>query len=88
VRAGVYLRSPAQGWERRERAFPANRKVGAMMSATKALLRRIVNDEAALETVEYAIITGLVVGGCVMVIAAIGVWVKSQYQGFESQVGA
>ncbi len=45
------------------------------------------NDEG-LETVEYAIIVGLVVGGLILVIAAIGVWVRTQYTTLQTDVGA
>ena len=36
-------------------------------------------DDRGLETVEYAIITGLIVAGTIAAIAAIGVWVNTQF---------
>jgi Flp pilus assembly pilin Flp len=41
--------------------------------------RRFLSDERGLETVEYAIIAGLVVSGLVAVIVAIGEWTKGRY---------
>lgn len=59
------------------------------MSPKKAmLLKRIVADEKGLETVEYAIITGLIVAACVTVLAAIGVWVRARYDGLGTNIGA
>jgi Flp pilus assembly pilin Flp len=37
---------------------------------------RFLSDERALETVEYAIIAGLIVSGLVVIILAIGNWVS------------
>ena len=51
-------------------------------------LKNIVADEKGLETVEYAIITGLVVAGVVTVIASIGTWVKTQFTSLKTNVGA
>jgi Flp pilus assembly pilin Flp len=50
-------------------------------------IRRLVSDERGLETVEYAIITGLVVVGLIASISAIGVWVKSQFTTLEGEMG-
>jgi Flp pilus assembly pilin Flp len=52
------------------------------------LAKRFLHDERGLETVEYAIIAGLVVSGLVAVIAAIGTWVKSQFDTLKTNVGA
>jgi Flp pilus assembly pilin Flp len=52
------------------------------------LLKKIAADEKGLETVEYAIITGLVVAGTVTLIAAIGAWVKTQFTNLKTNVGA
>ena len=54
----------------------------------KKLIKRFVADERGLETVEYAIIVGLVVAGLVAVIAAIGAWVKTQFDGLQTDLGA
>ena len=44
------------------------------------LIKRFLEDERGLETVEYAIMSGLVVAGLVGVIAAIGTWVKGRFE--------
>ncbi len=37
-------------------------------------------DEAGLETVEYAIITGLIVSGTILSVSFIGGWVSDQFE--------
>jgi Flp pilus assembly pilin Flp len=44
---------------------------------------RFMNDEQGLETVEYAIIAGLIVSGLVAIIVAIGGWVKNQFTNLQ-----
>jgi len=51
-------------------------------------LHRFVRDEEGLETVEYAIIAGLVVVGTIASISAIGTWVAAQYQALQAALGA
>jgi Flp pilus assembly pilin Flp len=52
------------------------------------LVKRFLSEEAGLETVEYAIIVGLMVGGLIAIIAAIGVWVRAQFTDLQGSVGA
>jgi Flp pilus assembly pilin Flp len=52
------------------------------------MLQRFLADDRGLETVEYAIIAGLVVTGLIAVVAAIGVWVKAQFDALKTDVGA
>ncbi len=59
-----------------------------MLSKIKMAVKRFVACKAGLETVEYAIITGLVVAATIAVIAAIGAWVLSQFQTVQGAVGA
>jgi len=54
----------------------------------KKLAIRFLQDEQGLETVEYAIIAGLVVSGLVAIIAAIGTWVKNQFSTLQTNIGA
>ena len=54
----------------------------------KSLLNSFLKDEQGLETVEYAIIAGLVVAGLVAVVAAIGAWVKTQFGTLKTELGA
>ena len=52
------------------------------------LIRSFFSDERGLETVEYAIIVGLIVAGLILVIAAIGTWVKGQFDVLQSDLSA
>ena len=54
----------------------------------KTLLKKFFSEEKGLETVEYAIIVGLIVAGTVAVIAAIGVWVNGQFTSLQTDLGA
>jgi Flp pilus assembly pilin Flp len=49
-------------------------------------LIKFARDEAGLETVEYAIMAGLVVGASVAIILAVGAWVKSTYSNMQTQL--
>ena len=42
-------------------------------------LKKFWSDEQGLETVEYAIIAGLIVVGTIGLIGTIGVWVKGKF---------
>jgi len=59
-----------------------------MIQRAKRVLRRFVKNEAGLETVEYAIITGLIVAATIAVIAAIGAWVLATFQTVQGAIGA
>jgi len=48
------------------------------------IAKRFVKDERGLETVEYAIIAGLIVVGTIAVIASIGVWVGAKFTALDS----
>jgi Flp pilus assembly pilin Flp len=52
------------------------------------LIKKLLSDDKGLETVEYAIIVGLIVGGLVVLIAAIGAWVKTQFANLKTDLGA
>ncbi|MBN1787413.1 MAG: Flp family type IVb pilin [Sedimentisphaerales bacterium] len=45
----------------------------------KAFLKNLFNEERGLETVEYAIIAGLIVVGVIATIASIGTWVNTKF---------
>ena len=49
------------------------------MSATKKMLRSFLCDESGLETVEYAIIAGLIVAGVIATVTSIGLWVAARF---------
>jgi Flp pilus assembly pilin Flp len=49
-------------------------------------MKRFLSDEQGLETVEYAIIAGLIVAGLVAIIVAIGGWVKNQFTNLQKDL--
>ena len=49
-------------------------------------MKRFLADEQGLETVEYAIIAGLIVAGLVAIIVAIGGWVKNQFTNLQKDL--
>ena len=51
-------------------------------------IKRLISDERGLETVEYAIITGLIVVGVIAFITDIGTWVRKQFSDLKTEVGA
>ena len=59
-----------------------------MLQRAKRIIRRFVKNESGLETVEYAIITGLIVAATIAVIAAIGAWVLNTFQTVQTALGA
>ncbi len=42
-------------------------------------IKRLIADERGLETVEYAVITGLIVVATLTAISTLGKWVKDQF---------
>ena len=51
-------------------------------------VREFVSSEKAMETVEYAVIIGLIVAAALIALAAIGVWVSSVYSNAQATLGA
>lgn len=47
-----------------------------------------LKDDRGLETVEYAIILGLIVAATIASITAIGIWVSTQFSQAETDLGA
>ena len=52
------------------------------------MIKRFIREEEGLETVEYAIITGLIVAGTIGIIAAIGQWVHDTFEDVQNEIGA
>lgn len=50
------------------------------------MIAKFLKNEEGLETVEYAIITGLIVAGVIAVIGAIGLWVFDQFSTVEGEL--
>lgn len=51
-------------------------------------VKRFVRDERGLETVEYAIILGLIVAGTIVLVVAIGSWVYNQFNDVNNVMNA
>ena len=54
----------------------------------KAILKRFLKDEKGLETVEYAIIAGLIVVGTLTMIGSIGDWVEKKFTDLNTALAA
>ena len=54
----------------------------------KEVMKRFFSNEQGLETVEYAIIAGLIVVGVVATVTAIGIWVRGQFVQLRTDLGA
>ena len=52
----------------------------------KSIVKKFIADEQGLETVEYAIITGLIVAGVIVTIGLIGAYVKTQFELLETNL--
>ena len=52
------------------------------------LLNSFFSDERGTETVEWGLMAGLIVGGLVLVVAAIGTWVKDRFSDLQTDLGA
>ncbi len=50
-----------------------------MMSKLSGHVKGFLCDDRGLETVECAIITGLILAGTIAAIAAVGVWVNTRF---------
>ncbi len=55
---------------------------------TRNLLNSFFSDERGTETVEWGLMAGLIVGGLVLTVAAIGVWVKAKFIALQTDLGA
>ena len=52
------------------------------------LIKKFLKNEEGLETVEYAIIIGLIVGGLVLVVATIGTWVNTRFENLRDDLAS
>ncbi len=52
------------------------------------MMRFLIIDERGTETVEWALIVGLVVGGLVLTLTAIGLWVDARFDALQTEIGA
>ena len=54
----------------------------------KAAVKRFINDERGTETVEWAIMIGLIAVASIATIAAIGLWVQGKFTNLNTQLQA
>ncbi len=54
----------------------------------KKVLKTLLSDERGTETVEWGLMVGLIVGGLVLTVAAIGAWVKARFDSLQTDLGA
>lgn len=52
----------------------------------RSWLTKLARDERGLETIEYAIMVALIVAGLIVIILAIGTWVKGQFTGLQQNL--
>ena len=57
------------------------------MRTLRKLVRKFASDERGLETVEYAIIAGLITVAAIATITAVGVLVHGKFQSLETAMG-
>jgi len=58
------------------------------MPSARPELLRFLADDSGLETVEYAVIAGMIIGGLLAAALAIGTWVKRRLHAVKTGVGA
>jgi len=49
---------------------------------------RFLAEQDGLETIEYAVIAGLIVTGAIAAIAAIAIWLGNRYTDLKTKLGA
>ena len=54
----------------------------------KNLVKSLLSDERGTETVEWGLMVGLIVGGLVLTVAAIGSWVKLRFEDLQADLDA
>jgi Flp pilus assembly pilin Flp len=54
----------------------------------KSALNRFVRNDQGLETIEYAIVAGLIVVGVIAAVTAIGIWVANKWEAIKTALGA
>ncbi|HDZ20474.1 MAG TPA: Flp family type IVb pilin [Phycisphaerae bacterium] len=57
------------------------------MRTIRKFIKKLVADERGLETVEYAIIAGLITVAAIATITAVGVLVHQKFQSLETAMG-
>ena len=52
------------------------------------LLKSFFSNERGTETVEWGLMAGLIVGGLIVTVVAIGAWVRDKFTELQSDLGA
>ena len=52
------------------------------------LIKSFLSNDEGMETIEYAIIVGFIVGALILIITAIGVWVTGQFVLLQAEIKA
>ena len=52
------------------------------------IIKRLIPDERGLETIEYAIMTSLIVVAVIGIIGAIGTWVHDEFNTLKTELEA
>jgi Flp pilus assembly pilin Flp len=71
----------------RSRTFSGRGRSEEELGMSK-ILNRFVTDDRGLETIEYAIVAGLIVVGVITAVTAIGVWVAGKWSALKTNLGA
>jgi len=53
---------------------------------SRNLLMSFFSDERGTETVEWALMTGLIVGGLIIIVATIGEWIWDRFERLQSDL--
>ncbi len=53
----------------------------------KNLVKSLLSDERGTETVEWGLMVGLIVGGLVLTVGAIGLWVRERFERLQTDLG-
>lgn len=52
------------------------------------LMNKFMSDDRGTETVEWGVMAGLIVGGLILIVAAIGLWVEGRFGQLKTDLGA
>ncbi len=62
--------------------------VEGVIAMNRNLLNSFFSDERGTETVEWGLMAGLIVGGLVVTVGLIGLWVKNKFAALQLDLGA
>jgi len=62
--------------------------VKGVSKMNRNLLKSFFSNERGTETVEWGLMAGLIVGGLVVTVVAIGAWVRDKFAELQTDLGA